>query len=197
MLLRLLIYDRHYACRCDIHHGEADDGVEKGVSIHSPAESSSSSSQPLTISDKRSTFTVTSKPFPDMSKLHLHDKAVKRKGGNDHPPTDSRLIIGSCFSLRSVLSRLSLDKEGVDKFYWDCSDYRLLYYGSPTGWKFIALLSMPCRLDCNRLVEYYEKVFVPFFVKSPLYYHSKTLSSAMINSEGFCSTSRLFFTTPR
>jgi hypothetical protein len=184
VLLRLLICDRKYNCCFDLREGVPDEPK------HSVKPQPEQTSLPLAASRTRSTFTVNSPSLlPDLSQLSISHRVDKKASANGRP-TDCRLIIGACYSLRSVLSRLSPDAS-LDGFYWDCPNYRLLYFGSPTGWKFIALLSQPCKQDSFKLTEYYDKVFVPLIVKSPLYYHRQV--GDVIDSEGFIQATKLFF----
>jgi hypothetical protein len=53
------------------------------------------------------------------------------------------------------------------------------------------LLSQPCKQGSSKLLDYYEKVFVPLIIKSPLYYQRQ--AGEVIESEGLIQATKLFF----
>jgi hypothetical protein len=139
VLLRFLAFDRKFSCCCDVvQEGGVADEPE-----HLMRPTMEQPSHPLTVSRTRSTFTVNSPglPLPDLSALSItgreglennrkdrknRNKNKKRAGGRE--ATDCRLIMGACYSLRSVLSKLSPDAASLEGFHWDCPNHRLLFF---------------------------------------------------------------------
>jgi hypothetical protein len=86
----------------------------------------------------------------------------------------------------------------VDRFHFDTSKWRLLYFQSATGWRFIGVVGgaggeKVKMVDERALIEYYEKIFVPAVIYSPVYYKSFNDLSEQGGEGGLERTTRLFF----
>lgn len=188
VLIRLLVFDRKYSCVVDIHK-ESESGLMSSKTII-PLQQQPVISQ--SISKTQSTFTVKSPALlPNISDLSLGDKALESRMMNTI--ADPRLVMGACYSLCSILQKLSPESTVVSGFHWDASTYRLLYFKSPTGWHFIALQSLPCKDSIVKLAEFYERIFLPIIIKAPVYY--KRQQGERIDCPALFQASRAFFSS--
>lgn len=154
-LIRFLIFDKKYRCRLDTHDQKHGTTKATAPATAQPGHASTA---------MQSTYTVHAaiRDTPDISALSIQSPPPPKHTSS---ADDSRLIMGACYSLRSLLSKLAPHGPGAG-FSWDCPNHRLLYYHTPTGCKFVAIVSGGG--DWKRLREYYEKVFVPYICRSPL-----------------------------
>ena len=174
LLQRLVIYDRQYELLADISGGD-DYGADKANITKGDL---SSVLNGLTLSDYQNR---------------------KRRDKLQHAKQDeAKLILGACFSLKSVLGKLCPGDGFCNEFYWDCaphpSAYRLLYYRTATRLTFIAIVKQPSKATGEALRTFYDQIYVPLIVKSPFYrldgiYHQQQL----LQAEPFRERCRIFF----
>lgn len=132
---------------------------------------------------------------------HLVNKlgAICMESTSDADSADPRLIIGACYSMRSTLQRLMPDRSTVDGFHWDTNKWRLIYHQSATGWKFVAVVTCASEktggMDHTHVAMYYEQIFVPAVINSPLYYREINTRDKIVVTEGLARSTRLFFAT--
>lgn len=94
-----------------------------------------------------------------------------------------KLMYGMVYSLKSLLSRLS-PTSGRDAFIGYSTDkYRLHYFETPTGVKFI--LNTDSHVpDCSDMLQHiYSKIYVEYVVKNPLYKLGTKIDSELFASK--------------
>lgn len=181
MLERLLVYDKKFNIFMDVY------GREPQVMVENIGKPAHDNLKPMLQSAKTSLFTVTT---TDRLPQELTNLSLSTDS-SPQPKLDTRLLMGACYSMRSTLQRLQPDHTVLDGFSWDTDKWRLLYYQSPTGWKFVAVVSLSSKMvDYRHLVSFYEQLFVPAVILSPLYYRVK---GEVVVGEGLAGAIRLFF----
>lgn len=93
-----------------------------------------------------------------------------------------KLMYGMLFSIRSFVSKMSpLDmKEGFQSF--QTSKYRLHYYETPSGLKFVMNTDLSVTNARDTLQHIYSNLYVEFIVKNPVCASTQTLESELFSS---------------
>jgi hypothetical protein len=111
---------------------------------------------------KLSTLSGGSTPNTPSSSVTKSKKDLIRLEG------DMKLMYGLIYSLKAFVKGIA-PKENESFRSFNTSTYKLHFYESPTGFKFI-FLSDPNAGDLDeRLTDIYAKIFVPYVVSNPLY----------------------------
>ncbi len=82
--------------------------------------------------------------------------------------SDQKLMYGLIYSLKTFVKGIA-PKEGETFQSFNTSTYKLHFFESPTGFKFIFLTDTNAGDLDSHLVEIYTKFFVPFVISNPLY----------------------------
>ncbi|KAM9700054.1 trafficking protein particle complex subunit 1 isoform 1-T2 [Menidia menidia] len=108
-----------------------------------------------------------------------------------------KLMYGMLFSIRSFVSKMSpLDmKDGFLSF--QTSRYRLHYYETPSGLKFVLNTDLSVSTARDTLQQLYSSLFVELLVKNPLCDSSQTLDSELFSSRLDAFIRALPFYSPR
>ncbi|KAM9700056.1 trafficking protein particle complex subunit 1 isoform 2-T3 [Menidia menidia] len=108
-----------------------------------------------------------------------------------------KLMYGMLFSIRSFVSKMSpLDmKDGFLSF--QTSRYRLHYYETPSGLKFVLNTDLSVSTARDTLQQIYSSLFVELLVKNPLCDSSQTLDSELFSSRLDAFIRALPFYSPR
>ncbi|XP_014269550.1 trafficking protein particle complex subunit 1 [Maylandia zebra] len=93
-----------------------------------------------------------------------------------------KLMYGMLFSIRSFVSKMSpLDmKEGFLSF--QTSKYRLHYYETPSGLKFVLNTDLSVTNARDTLQHIYSNLYVELIVKNPVCTSTQTLESELFSS---------------
>ncbi|XP_041821382.1 trafficking protein particle complex subunit 1 [Chelmon rostratus] len=93
-----------------------------------------------------------------------------------------KLMYGMLFSIRSFVSKMSpLDmKEGFLSF--QTSKYRLHYYETPTGLKFVMNTDLSVTNARETLQHVYSNLYVEYIVKNPVCVSAHSLDSELFSS---------------
>lgn len=106
---------------------------------------------------------------------------------NFKPPNNDNLSIeesmqllrGSCYSLKTMLERLSPSTGRECNFTFRTNRYRLYYFEASTGWRFVLLVGLALPIgSCvfagttitmdNALRNFYSTIFIEWVLKNPL-----------------------------
>jgi hypothetical protein len=97
---------------------------------------------------------------------------------------EGKLLYGMLFSIKSFVAKLSPSdmKEGFTSY--KTSKYRLNYYETPTGYKFVlntdTAVTHPIVRDL--LQNIYGKVFVEYVIKNPMYAIGQPITCELFDS---------------
>lgn len=155
----LYIFDRH--CECIFY-------TEWTRSGHSKSGSTGSQGSMTT-----STLSVIDNASKNKSSDHKRTTQLTGQGGgtgtgnNLERSEEAKLVYGVVFSLRNMVRKLTENKDDTFLSY-RTSAYKLHYYETPTGLKFV-LMSDP-HSDNLRLVlrQIYMSFYVEYVIKNPL-----------------------------
>ncbi|PJF19025.1 hypothetical protein PSACC_01157 [Paramicrosporidium saccamoebae] len=117
------------------------------------------------------------------------------------PDEDSMsLLLGLCHSLRGTLRKLAPSPSS--SFSYRTNRYRLHYYESPSGWRFVMLMGGPTGscvyagttvTETTALKTFYAGPFVDWVVKNPMV---APLDGEMLGPGGFTAKMEEFFALP-
>jgi len=83
---------------------------------------------------------------------------------------DTKLMYGMLYSLRQFCSKMSTNHDERTALRgYKTSTYKLHYYESLTGVKFIMLTDPSAALMQEQLATIYREIFVEYVIKNPLY----------------------------
>jgi hypothetical protein len=139
----------------------------------------------------------------DVDQKSTHSKAGRRQQKQQDA---SKLIIGACYSLKTVLSRLSpvhVDQSAplpAARFSFDAGDYHLHYYETGTGWRFVAMEEAgrgnAAISVLDTLADYYGRVFVSETILSPFTrYQGREIIGRLDERVGLVKRTEEFFTS--
>ena len=108
---------------------------------------------------------------------------VRNKDAGISQDEEFKLMYGMIFSIKSLLSRLSprTTKEGF--LGYSTNKYKLHYYETPTGLKFVMLTDTNVGSLNDSLADIYSKIYVEYVVKNPLYQLGEWIDSELFSSE--------------
>ena len=108
---------------------------------------------------------------------------VRSKDAGISQDEEFKLMYGMIFSIKSLLSRLSprTTKEGF--LGYSTNKYKLHYYETPTGLKFVMLTDTNVGSLNDSLADIYSKIYVEYVVKNPLYQLGEWIDSELFSSE--------------
>lgn len=81
---------------------------------------------------------------------------------------DMKLMYGLVYSLKAFVQGIA-PKENENFRSFNTSTYKLHFYESPTGFKFIFLTDTNAPDFDNQMTDIYTKFFVPYVISNPLY----------------------------
>ncbi|KAM9414411.1 trafficking protein particle complex subunit 1 [Pholidichthys leucotaenia] len=113
--------------------------------------------------------------------LYYHEWNRKKQAGISKEE-EFKLMYGMLFSIRSFVSKMSpLDmKDGFLSF--QTSKYRLHYYETPSGLKFVLNTDLSVANARETLNSIYTNLYVELIVKNPMCSPSQTLDSELFIS---------------
>ncbi|XP_061566075.1 trafficking protein particle complex subunit 1 [Cololabis saira] len=128
--------------------------------------------------------------------LYYNDWNRKKQAGISKEE-EFKLMYGMLFSIRSFVSKMSpLDmKEGFQSF--QTSKYRLHYYETPSGLKFVMNTDLSVPNARETLQHIYSNLYVELIVKNPGVSWTQTLDSELFSSRLDAFIRALPFYSPR
>ncbi|KAI8614696.1 transport protein particle complex of the golgi, subunit bet5-like protein [Chytriomyces sp. MP71] len=101
----------------------------------------------------------------------------------DGDPEMAKLVYGVVFSLRNMVDKMSVGKGASDGFLsYKTSTYKLHYFGSLAGPKFVLITDPNCPNMTETLKSVYAKLYVEFVVKNPLAKPNTPIKNALFRS---------------
>ncbi|KAL1923277.1 uncharacterized protein VTP21DRAFT_8257 [Calcarisporiella thermophila] len=156
-IYNLYIFDRH--CQCIYHHAWS----------HSKQHVDPKSSVSVTAATSQHQRTVSSSGSSRVGTDTLESQVESSGiGGSMSIEEQAKLVYGVVFSLRNLVKKLSPD-QGNDGFIsYRTSKYRLHYYETPSGLKFV-MMTDPSTLSMRGVLrQFYQGPYVEFVTKNPL-----------------------------
>ena len=108
---------------------------------------------------------------------------VRNKEAGISQDEEFKLMYGMIFSIKSLLSRLSPRTTKESFLGYSTNKYKLHYFETPTGLKFVMLTDTNVGSLNDSLNEIYSKLYVEYVVKNPLYQPGEWVDSELFSSE--------------
>ena len=112
----------------------------------------------------------------------IYDKSWNAKTDSNEPLRQEtmQLIMGMCYSLRTMLSKLSPQSGNDTSYSYRTDRYRLFYYEVPSGWKFVLLVAGTPIIKSSTiggqtvtletaLSHLWSTIFIEWVIRNPLF----------------------------
>lgn len=108
---------------------------------------------------------------------------VRSKDAGISQDEEFKLMYGMIFSIKSLLSRLSHKSAKEGFLSYSTSKYKLHYFESATGLKFVLNTDTSVGGLSDTLWHIYSKIYVEYVTKNPLIQPGETISSQLFASK--------------
>lgn len=93
---------------------------------------------------------------------------VRQKEAGISQEEEFKLMYGMIFSIKSLISRLSIKSAKEGLVGYTASNYKLHYFETPTGYKFVLNTDTSVENIRDVLRHIYARIFVEYVVRNPL-----------------------------
>ena len=94
-----------------------------------------------------------------------------------------KLMYGMIFSIKSLISRLSIKSAKEGLVGYSASNYKLHYFETPTGFKFVMNTDTSVENVQDVLRHVYARIFVEYVVRNPLQLPGERIESELFSSK--------------
>lgn len=123
--------------------------------------------------------------FDEKGSLLFYREWLRKKHTSMDKEDEGKLLYGMLFSIKSFVGKLSPTDMKDGFTCYKTSKYRLNYYETPSGYKFVlntdTAVTHPIVRDL--LQNIYAKVFVEYVIKNPMYVLGSEISSELFETK--------------